>query len=110
MSGVVSVSLSAEIVYLSHRRSYGRILLAVHDEVAACLHAFKAAHITLDQGRIGRKILNRIAGDRNHPRSGRGQTPDDRASNAARSSGDQRASALQLIWIVYERLIGILRY
>jgi hypothetical protein len=35
------------------------------------------------EGRVGRKILNRIAGHSNHPRSGGEQTPDNRASNAA---------------------------
>jgi len=35
------------------------------------------------------RILNRITGHSNQPRSGREQTPDNRASNAARSSGDQ---------------------
>jgi hypothetical protein len=59
--------------------------------------------IPLHPGGIGRKILNRIAGDGNRPRSGGEQTPDDRASNTARSSGDRRTPALQLIRIVYER-------
>ena len=45
------------------------------------------------KGRIDApQILNRITGHSNQPRSGREQTPDDRASNAARSSGDQRTS------------------